>query len=90
MERSLCMGTASGGPLRDKRSSPSGDGCYNECTLFMSGGTKRATSATTTFLRLQSSEGKFTTSREVEPVRRSLRRRQKSHVYGSGTFGAFW
>ena len=33
----------------------------------------------------QISEGKFTMSREIEPVRRS-----RSRVYGSGTFGAFW
>ena len=39
-----------------------------------SGGTKRATSANMPPLRLQSSEGKFTMSREIEPVRRSFRR----------------
>ena len=41
-----------------------------------SGGTERATSVNTSLLRLQSSEGKFTTSREIEPVRRSFRRRR--------------
>ena len=49
-----------------------------------SGGTKRATRVNMPLLRLQSSEGKFTMSREIEPVRRSFRR------HGSGTFGAFW
>ena len=43
-------------------------------------GTKRATSANVPLLLLRSSEGKLTTSREIEPVRRSFRRR------GSGTF----
>ena len=38
------------------------------------GGTNRAPSANTPLLRLQSSEGKFTTSREVEPARRSFYR----------------
>ena len=42
----------------------------------MSGSTRRATSANMPLLRLQSSEGKFTTSREIEPVRRSFRRRR--------------
>ena len=36
------------------------------------GGTKRATSANMPLVRLQSSEGKFATSREIEPVRRSF------------------
>ena len=45
-----------------------------------SGGTKRATSESTPLLRLQSTEGKFTTSHEIEPVRRSFRR------HGSSTF----
>ena len=35
-------------------------------------GTERATSVNTPLLRLQSSEGNFTRSREIEPVRRSL------------------
>ena len=47
-----------------------------------SGGTKRATSAKMPLLCLQSSEGKFTTSREIEPVRRSFCR------HGSCTFTA--
>ena len=54
------------------------------------GGTKRATSVSMPLLRLQSSEGKSATSREIEPVRGSLRRVRKSHVHGSGKFGAFW
>ena len=55
-----------------------------------SGGIKRATSVNMLLLRLQSSEGNFTMSREIEPVRRSFCRRRKLHVYGTGTFGAFW
>ena len=43
-------------------------------------GTERATSVKLQLLRLQSSEGKFTTPREIEPARRSLYRR------GSRTF----
>ena len=42
--------------------------------------TKRATSFNMSLLRMQSSEGKFTMSREIEPVRRSFCRR------GSCTF----
>ena len=42
--------------------------------LKVSGGTKRATFVNAPLLRLQSSEGKFTMSHEIEPVRRSLRR----------------
>ena len=41
-----------------------------------SGGTKRATSKNVPLLRLQSSEGKFTMSREIEPIRRSFCRRR--------------
>ena len=53
-----------------------------------SGGTKRATSTNMPPLRLQSSEGKFTMSLEIETV--VLLQAQKLHVYGSGTLGAFW
>ena len=49
-------------------------------SAVLSGGTECATSANEPLLRLQSSEGKFTTSREVELVRRSFRR------HGSCTF----
>ena len=45
-----------------------------------SGGTKRATSMNRPLLRLQSSEGEFTMSRKIEPVRRSFCR------HGSCTF----
>ena len=46
-------------------------------SLFcVSGGTKLDTSVSVPLLRLQSSEGKFTTSLEIEPVRRSLCRRR--------------
>ena len=48
------------------------------------GGAKHATSVQMPLLRLRSSEGKCAVSREIEPVRRSFRRR------GSCTFGAFW
>ena len=41
-------------------------------------------------LRLQSSEGKPATSRDIEPVRRSFCRRGSCTFHGSGTFGAFW
>ena len=44
------------------------------------GSTKRAISVNMQVLRLQSSEGKFTMFREIEPVRRSFCRD------GSGTF----
>ena len=44
------------------------------------GGTERATSVNTPLLQLQSSEGKFKMSREIEPVRRSFCR------HGSCTF----
>ena len=46
----------------------------------LSGGTKRATSPKIPLLRLQSSEGKFTTSREIEPARRSCRRRRSCTI----------
>ena len=42
------------------------------CGHGTSGGTKRATSVSMPLLRLRSSEGKTTTSRKIEPVRRSL------------------
>ena len=45
-----------------------------------SGGTKRATFVNMPLLRLQSSEGKFTMCREIEPVRRPICR------HGSCTF----
>ena len=45
-----------------------------------SGGTKCATSVNIQLLRLQSSEGKFTMSREIEPIRRSF------SIHRSGTF----
>ena len=54
------------------------------------GGTKRATSANMPLPRLQSSEGKVTTSREIEAVRRSFLQARKLHVCGGGTSGAFW
>ena len=44
--------------------------------LNISGGTKRATSINTPLLRLQSSEGKLTMPREIEPVRRSFHGRR--------------
>ena len=44
--------------------------------MYISGGTIRDTSMNTPLLRLQSSEGKFTRSREIEPVRRSFCRRR--------------
>ena len=47
-----------------------------------SGGTERATSVSVPLLRLRSSEGKSTMSREIEPVRRSFCTAQKLHVYG--------
>ena len=55
---------------------------HDECVKSAEslGGTKRATSVNMPLLRLQSSEGKFAMSREIEPVRRSFCRR------GSGTF----
>ena len=40
--------------------------------LARSGGTKRATSADMPLPSLQSSEGEFTTSRDIAPVRRSF------------------
>ena len=43
---------------------------------FAPGGTKCATSANMSLLRLQRSEGKFTMSCEIEPVRRSFCRRR--------------
>ena len=46
----------------------------------ISGGTKRATSVNASLLRPQSSEGKCTTSRGIEPERRSFR------GHGSCTF----
>ena len=42
------------------------------CDADLSGGAKRATSAKVPLPRLQSSEGKFAMSREVEPLRRSF------------------
>ena len=42
--------------------------------LVSSGGTKLETSANMPLLRLQSSEGKFTMAREIEPVSKSFRR----------------
>ena len=61
-----------------------------EAPTVISGGTKRATSINMPRLRLQSSEGKFTTSREFEPVLpQVLPQAQKLHIHGSGTFGAF-
>ena len=56
----------------------------NMVSANMPGGTKHATSLNMPLLRLQSSEGKFTMSREIEPHLRKWR------VYRSGTFGAFW
>ena len=50
------------------------------CISCISGGAKCATFVNMPVLHPQSSEGKFATSREIEPVRRSLRRR------GSRTF----
>ena len=41
-------------------------------------------------LRQQSSEGKSTISRELEPCTHVLPQARKSHAYGSGAFGAFW
>ena len=55
-----------------------------------SGGTKRATSVNVPLLRLRSSEGKFTMSREMKPVRRSFCRHGSCTITGSGTSGAFW
>ena len=56
----------------------------------LSGGTRRATSANTPLLRLQSSEGKFTMSREYRARTQALLQARKLHVYRSGTSGAFW
>ena len=53
------------------------------------GGTKRATSVTMPLLRLQSSEGKFNVSRNRARTQVLLQARTL-HVYGSGTFSAFW
>ena len=44
------------------------------------GGTKRATSVNVPVLSLQSSEWTFTMSREIEPVRRSLRRHKVARL----------
>ena len=54
------------------------------------GGTKHATSVDMRLLRLQSSEGKLATSREVEPVRGSLCRRGGRTRTEVARFGAFW
>ena len=51
-----------------------GEGC--SLLEFLSGGTKHATSESAPLLRLQSSEGNFTTSHEIEQV---LRHRGKFH-----------
>ena len=56
-----------------------------------SGGTKRATSANMPLLRPQSSEGKFTMSREIEPVSRktdSIHHHPKGVVYRSFCFNS--
>ena len=53
-----------------------------------SGGTKRATSANTPLQRLQSSEMKFTMSRDIETAQVPPQAR-KSHGDRGGTFGAF-
>ena len=49
-------------------------------------GTKRATSVYMPLPRLQSSQGKFTTSRETEPHTQVLQQARKLRVYVSGTF----
>ena len=55
-----------------------------------SGGTKRATSANMPLLRLQSSEGKFTMSREIGQYAGPSAGTEVARFYGSGTLGAFW
>ena len=67
--------------LRKYSAATSGGRCAGCC---ISGGTKRATSANMPRLHLQSSEGKFTMSLEIEPVRRSFCR------HGSCTFLQKW
>ena len=58
-----------------------------------SGGTKRATSENMPLLRLQSSEGKFTMPREIEPIRRpfckhrSCTFKEVARLVPSGLFG---
>ena len=63
---------------------------HQEVAARRSGGTKRATSISMALLCLQSSEGKFTMSREIEPAGRSFRRRRSCPFAESDTFGAFW
>ena len=50
--------------------------CENASAHEGSGGTKHATLANMPLLHLQSSEGEFTTSREIEPIRRVFCRRR--------------
>ena len=56
------------------------DLCIHFVFWRMSGRTKRATTVDIPLPRLQSSEGKYTTSREIETVHRSFRRRRSCTV----------
>ena len=57
--------------------------------IYVSGGTERATCVNMPLLRLQSSEEIQNVSRNRAHTQGLLQAR-KSHIYGSGTFGASW